>query len=67
MNKFFIVLTTIFLSYVNVCNASYGWGFSKNNNHTQPYIGKYVDEIMTKTDVFAKSCKGKPHACRGGV
>lgn len=52
MNKFFIVLTTIFLSYVNVCNASYGWGFSKNNNHTQPYIGKYVDEIKDTNSYY---------------
>jgi len=45
MNKFFILLSTIMLSFVNVSQRSYGWGFSKNNNHMQPYIGKYSEEI----------------------
>lgn len=45
MNKFLILLSTIMLSFVKVSQTSYGWGFSKNNNHIQPYIGKYQEEI----------------------
>ena len=45
MNKILIFLSTIFLSIIPVSTKSYGWGFSKNNNHTQPYIGKYKEEI----------------------
>ena len=52
MNKFLIILSTIFLSFVNVVKTSYGWGFSKNNNHTQPYIGKYSDEIKDTNSYY---------------
>lgn len=45
MNKIFIFLTSFFLSIATVNGKSYGWGFSKNNNHTQPYIGSYEQEI----------------------
>lgn len=45
MNKIFIFLTSFFLSIATVNGKSYGWGFSKNNNHAQPYIGSYEQEI----------------------
>ena len=52
MNKLFIILSTIFLSFVNVNSNSFGWGFSKNKNHKQPYIGKYLDEIKDTNSYY---------------
>lgn len=52
MNKFFILLSTIMLSFVNVSQKSYGWGFSKNSNHMQPYIGKYLEEIENTNSYY---------------
>lgn len=52
MNKIFILLTSIFLSITPVTSKSFGWGFSKNNNHSQPYIGSYEDEIKDTNSYY---------------
>lgn len=59
MNKFLIILSTIFLSFTNGIQKSYGWGFSKNNNHVQPYIGKYIDEIKDTDSYYVGDDKTK--------
>ena len=45
MNKLFLIINTLFLSLFIVGGKSYGWGFSKNKDHKQPYIGIYEEEI----------------------
>jgi len=52
MKKIFITFLLFIFSvlFVNSVNA-YGFGFSKNNNHKQPYIGKY-EEVIAGTDSY---------------
>lgn len=48
MKKIFIsifVFVVVFLSVPLASAQSFGWGFKKNSNHTQPEIGKYAGEI----------------------
>lgn len=45
MNKILTLLITFVISFMSVNGKSFGWGFSKNNNHMQPYIGSYEKEI----------------------
>ena len=45
MNKIFLIINTLLLSIFTVSSNSFGWGFKKNNNHLQPYIGSYEQEI----------------------
>ena len=52
MYKFLTILTTIILSFVNGTIKSYGWGFSKNDDHLQPYIGKYSEEIKDTNSYY---------------
>lgn len=52
MNKLFILLSTIMLSIIGVNGKSYGWGFSKNKDHMQPYIGKYQGEIENTNSYY---------------
>lgn len=52
MYKFLTILTTIMLSFVNGTIKSYGWGFSKNDDHLQPYIGKYSEEIKDTNSYY---------------
>lgn len=51
MNKLLIIFNLIF-SFVPVIGKSYGWGFSKNNNHQQPYIGIYENEIKDTNSYY---------------
>lgn len=51
MNKIFILLN-LFFSLVPVTSKSYGWGFSKNKNHEQPYIGIYSEEIKDTNSYY---------------
>lgn len=46
MIKFLMFLSSFFIFSTSVSSNSFGWGFSKNKNHTQPYIGSYEKEIQ---------------------
>lgn len=52
MNKILTLITTFLLSITTVNSKSFGWGFSKNNNHTQPYIGSYEQEIADTNSYY---------------
>ena len=52
MNKLFLIINTVFLSLFTVGGNSYGWGFSKNKDHKQPYIGAYADEIKDTNSYY---------------
>ena len=59
MNKVFLIINTIFLSLFAVSGKSFGWGFSKNNNHKQPYIGSYAQEIEGTNSYYVGDCNSK--------
>ncbi len=46
-----LVMFTIFFTSTNITLSASGWGFSKNNDHEVPEIGKYKD-IIDGTDSF---------------
>lgn len=52
MFKVLTILTTIFLGVLPVSSKSYGWGFKKNNNNEQPYIGIYEQEIENTNSFY---------------
>lgn len=55
MNKFLILINTILLTIFPVYGKSYGWGYSKNDNHEQPYIGIYEQEIEGTNSFYVGS------------
>lgn len=52
MYKIFTIITTIFLGVLPVSSKSYGWGFKKNNENIQPYIGIYEQEIENTNSYY---------------
>ena len=52
MNKLFLIINTLLLSLFTINSNSYGWGFSKNKDHKQPYIGIYEEEIKDTNSFY---------------
>ncbi len=59
MNKIFLIINAFLLSLSFSSGKSYGWGFSKNNNHQQPYIGSYAEEIEGTNSYYVGDCNTK--------
>lgn len=59
MKKIFISIFVFILSFISIPSfeaKGYGWGFKRNNNHMQPDIGWYKDEISGTATFYV----GKP-------
>lgn len=52
MKKHFFVFILLFLISIPVSAASYGWGFTRNNEHRTPEIGKYAAEIRDTNSFY---------------
>lgn len=50
--KLFFVFILMFLIVIPVSASSYGWGFSRNDNHKTPEIGKYAAEIKDTNSYY---------------
>ena len=59
MNKIFLIINAFLLTLSFSSGKSYGWGFSKNNNHQQPYIGSYAEEIEGTNSYYVGDCNTK--------
>ncbi len=45
MYKIYSILLSVLMFVIPINSSSFGWGFKKNDNHEQPYIGTYQKEI----------------------
>lgn len=53
-----LILTLLTIFNVPIISKTYGWGFKRNNNHEQPEIGAYEEEIKdTNTYYVGKNDK----------
>lgn len=54
MKKVLILFSLIFFFCfpLTVSATSHGWGFKKNDNHEQPYIGAYANEIKDTNSYY---------------
>lgn len=55
MNKILIIISSIFMSLLPINGNSFGWGFKKNKNHEQPFIGSYEKEIENTNSYYVGS------------
>lgn len=50
-----LIFTLLMMVNVPILGKSYGWGFKRNNNHMQPEIGFYEDEIKDTNTYYVGS------------
>lgn len=56
--KKILILTLLTIFNIPIISKTYGWGFKRNNNHEQPEIGAYEEEIKdTNTYYVGKNDK----------
>lgn len=56
---FLIILALFIISLSSVNTLAYGFGYSKNSNHEQPHIGKYLNEIKDTDSYYVGNKKDK--------